>query len=137
MQITKNFSFEELTFSATARQKGIHNLPNPPQIENLRKLCEKVLQPVRDNFGAPITVTSGFRSTALNKAVGGAPGSQHLKGEAADIICYDNRRLWNLMCRMVRDGEMHVGQLINEKNLKWIHVSLPDASHSNQIFHLP
>lgn len=137
MQITKNFSFEELTFSATARQKGIPNLPNPPQIENLRKLCEKVLQPVRDNFGAPITVTSGFRSTALNKAVGGASGSQHLKGEAADIICYDNRRLWNLMCRMVRDGEMHVGQLINEKNLKWIHVSLPDASHSNQIFHLP
>ena len=81
-------------------------------------------------------MTSGFRSGKLNKAVRGSATSQHLKGEAADIVSDDNEGLWHLICEMILNGEIAVGQLIDERNLSWIHVSLPDGRHYNQILHL-
>lgn len=125
MQLTKNFTLEELTRSSIALMRGISNQPDSIQIGNLKKLCESLLQPIRDRLGLPIIITSGFRSPVLNKAVGGVANSRHLYGEAADIICRDNRRLWNLIREMISNGEINVGELINEKNLTWIHLSLP------------
>lgn len=135
MQITKNFSYEELINSATAKIKKIDNTPNEEQKQNLIKLAKEILQPIRDKFNKPITITSGFRSEKLNKAVRGSKTSQHLKGEAVDIISSNNKELWNLIVSMIKNNEIEVGQLINEKNLSWIHISLP-YNKKNQILRL-
>ena len=84
MQLTRNFSLQELTKSDTAIRKGIDNEPNADQIDKLKTLCEKVLQPVRDHFGR-VKVTSGFRSPDLCVAIGSSVNSQHAKAEAADF----------------------------------------------------
>ena len=133
MQITKNFSLEELISSTTARKKGIKNFPGISEINSLERLCLTILQPVRDKFGEPIIVTSGFRGPQLNKAVGGSPTSQHIKGEAADITSKDNKTLWKLINSMIENKEIQVGQLIDEHRLKWIHISLPSPKHINKI----
>lgn len=131
--MTPNFSLSELTASSTAKARNIDNTPPPAAVEALRDLATSILQPLRNRYGKPITVTSGYRSPALNKAVGGVATSQHLKGEAADIVCDNNRALWNLAVSMVKSGEITVGQLLNEKGLSWIHISLPSAKHRNFI----
>lgn len=87
MQLTDNFTLEELTKSVTAEVYGIKNEPNENEVENLRRLAVHVLQPARDILGRPLRVTSGFRCDALNKRVGGKSNSFHRKGMAADIHC--------------------------------------------------
>lgn len=136
MQLTQNFTLEEMISSSTGNRLNIQNVPSQKEIEKIRELCEKILQPVRTKYGKPIRVTSGFRSPAINNAVKGSSTSQHLKGEAADIVCENNRNLWNLICGMIQGGEIIVGQLIDEKNLKWIHISLPSETQRNRILHL-
>ena len=135
MKLSNNFTLEELVFSQTALNRGILNIPSDIQISNLKNLCVNILQPIRDKFNGPIIVTSGFRSPNLNKLVGGAKSSQHLTGEAADIKCQNNDILWNLIISMIKNKEIIVGQLIDEKNLSWIHISLPSPNHQNQILH--
>jgi zinc D-Ala-D-Ala carboxypeptidase len=85
MQLSKNLALAEVMRSETAKRKGISNMPTPEHIENFKKLAENVFQPIRDHFGVPIHLSSGYRSAALNKAVGGASSSQHCTGEAIDI----------------------------------------------------
>ena len=84
MQLSLHFQLSEFTKSSTAQSRHIDNTPNLVQIENMRYLCQKVLEPLREKFG-PIIIGSGFRSTALNTAVGGVKNSQHKTGEACDI----------------------------------------------------
>jgi len=84
MKLSKHFTLEELTHSSTAAEEGIDNTPDAAGIEKLKLLCEKVLEPIRVQFG-PIRVNSGYRSDALNKAIGGALTSQHSFCEAADV----------------------------------------------------
>ena len=84
MQLTRNFSLQELIKSDTAIRKGIDNNPNADQVEKLKTLCEKILQPVRDHFGR-VKVTSGFRSPELCVAIGSSLTSQHSKAEACDF----------------------------------------------------
>lgn len=84
-QLSPNFSLHELTKSETALRLDIDNTPGEAETENLRLLCEKVLQPVRDHFGKGVKVNSGFRSSATNQATGGSKSSDHVKGQAADI----------------------------------------------------
>lgn len=136
MRITDNFTLEELYASDTAKKKRINNEPDDNVKHNLIELCNKILQPIRDRFGQPITVNSGYRSQTLNKAVGGSRTSQHLTGEAADITGKNNKELWKLINSMIESGELEVGQLIDESNLKWIHISLPNNKHRNQILKL-
>ena len=85
MKLSNNFSLKEMTKSQTATRKGIDNVPGDLEEANLQQLCEQVLQKVRDHFGKPVTVTSGYRSPELNKAIGGSTTSDHCKGMAADI----------------------------------------------------
>lgn len=136
MNLTQNFTLEEMVFSAKAILHKIDNTPNAQQVNNIKRLCVEILQPIRERLGEALKVTSGFRTPMLNNFIHGSVTSQHLTGEAADIVCSDNRRLWNIICEMIITGEISVGQLIDEKNLSWIHISLPDSRHHNQILHL-
>ena len=85
MNLSANFSLKELTKSDTATRLGIDNTPDEEALDNLKTLCDKVLQPVREHFGKSVTVNSGYRSPATNKATGGSSTSDHCKGMAADI----------------------------------------------------
>ena len=85
IRLSTHFSLKEFTRSQTAERKGIKNKPNDEEIENLKLLCEKILEPVREHYGIPFTPSSGFRSFELNNAIGGANKSQHMKGQAVDF----------------------------------------------------
>ena len=137
-----NFTYEELVNSPTANRLKINNTPNKQQKESLRKLATEILQVIRDKYDKPIIVTSGFRCEKLNKAVGGAKSSQHCKGEAADIRSVsdsikDNKELFDLIKSMMDKGEIKIGQLIDEYNYNWVHVSLPRIGKTNnQVLHI-
>ena len=120
----KYFTLEELTATTT----GIKNVPTKAQASNLIALVENVLDPVRTLLGRPITVNSGYRNQMVNEKVKGAKTSQHLKGEAADLNCENNKRLFIL----IRD-HFTFDQLIDEYNYKWIHVSFSQVHNRNQI----
>ena len=85
MKLSKNFSLKEMTASQTAERKGINNNPNDDQITSLQKLCENILQPVRDHYGKVVSVSSGYRSPELCVKIGSSLKSQHAKGQAADF----------------------------------------------------
>ena len=114
------FTNNELTDSTTAKRLRIKNEPNKEQWINLFAIRDNILNPLREKFGKPIRITSGFRTPELNKAVGGKPTSQHTKGEAVDITAInkaDNKELFEL-CKT-----LDFDQLIDESNLTWIHIS--------------
>lgn len=141
MNLSKNFTLEELTFSITANNHGINNKPNAEAKAALKRLAVEVLQPIREAWGQPIVVTSGYRCAALNKAVGGVNGSQHLLGQAADIKATnpkDNGKLFACIKRLIESGKIKVGQCIWEygtkTNPKWVHVSLPRVGKKNNQF---
>lgn len=85
MQLTPHFTLAELTHSEAATRLGIKNVPPPAVTEALRLVCVHVLEPVRAHFGRPVTVNSGYRSQAVNRAVKGSSTSQHVRGEAVDF----------------------------------------------------
>lgn len=120
----KYFSIEELCKSCTARENDIDNTPSAQEKEALVRLVDNILDPLREAFGKPIVVNSGYRCFALNALVGGAKDSQHRFGEAADIESAnrekaENRRLFELIRKM----NLPFDQLINEYDYDWIHVS--------------
>ncbi len=118
----KHFTLRELTRSETARRRGIDNTPPSSAVKALNDLVDNVLDPLRDAWGGPIRVNSGYRCPELNKAVGGTPYSQHQRGEAADITVGSpsrNRRLLALIKKL----DLPVDQCIDEKGCRWIHVS--------------
>lgn len=124
MQLTQNFTLAEMTRSDTARQLGIANTPSDTVIVNLLCLCHSVLQPLRDHVARPVSISSGYRCDALNRAVGGVADSQHRLGEAADIHLptLDEGRQWMDFIEHHCDFD----QLIWERDAdghRWIHVS--------------
>lgn len=123
----KYFTIAELTKSATADARGIDNTPPPEVRVKLSNLIHNLLDPIRERWGAPIYVNSGFRCPQLNMIMPGAsPTSQHMKGEAADITAGSvekNRRLFELIKAMAAEGVISFDQLIDEQGLSWIHVS--------------
>ena len=139
-QLTEHFTLEELIYSSTAKSKGLKNEPNETQIENLKLLCEYVLEPIREKIGCPLFISSGFRSEKLNALVGGSKTSQHVLGQAADIQIFDkkltNTDLFYVIVEMIRSGEIQVGQCIAEKvggEISWVHISTPTDRLRNQI----
>ena len=134
MDLSRNFSLQELIKSDTAIRKGIDNNPNADQIEKLKGLCENILQPVRDHFGR-VKVTSGYRSVDSCMAIGSSSNSQHAKAEAADFECVgvDNAELAD----WIKDN-LPYDQLIveyytpGEPNSGWIHCSwIPDQPRAS------
>ena len=85
MQLSEHFNLKEFTKSETAIRKRIDNTPNADHAQNLKNVCEKILEPVRNHFGKPVRINSGYRGPALNSAVGGSSKSQHCNGEAVDF----------------------------------------------------
>ena len=125
-RLSEHFKLEEFTRSPTAKAHGISNDPTPLQMSNMKALCEKVLEPLRNAFKCPIVIGSGYRCQKLNKLVGGVYNSQHMTGEAADIHIPDNE-LGLKWFEWIRT-HCPYDQLIIERNTKnstryWIHVS--------------
>ena len=124
--IMKYFSISELTSSATALREGIDNRPSKCAYHLLHVLVQQLLDPIREAWGEPIVVSSGYRSKELNTLVGGVKNSHHLLGCAADIIAgnrADHRRLFKLIQQMQQQGQIRFTQLILEGDGRWIHIS--------------
>ncbi len=132
-QITKNFTLAELTYSDTAKSKGLDNTPSEIEYKNMKNLCENLLQPLREKIGKPIKVNSCYRGKQLNEAVGGSKTSQHCKGEAADIEIIG---MSNYDLAIYIKDNFDFDQLIleyadnlkNDKNSGWVHVSYVSSS---------
>ena len=126
MKLSKNFSLTELTKSQTAERMGLDNNPSEDQTENLRLLCERVLQPVRDHFDDVVTISSGYRSEILSQKIGSSSKSQHCRGQAADFEIFGVEN--NKGSDWIKENLMF-DQLIleyytpGEPNSGWIHVS--------------
>lgn len=123
-----------MTKSNTATAKGIDNTPDQTVTNNLTKLIEAVLDPLREWYGKPIIVNSGYRCEALNKAIGGAKSSQHMLGEAADITVgskEENEKLFDY----IKDN-LEFDQLINESDFSWVHVSYREGRLRKQVLEL-
>ena len=135
MKLTANFSLNELTKSQTAERKGIDNTPSPEHQENLKKLCENVLQPVRDHFEQVVSVSSGYRSPELCIAIGSKITSQHAKGEACDfeIFGVSNKELADWV-----HYNTNYDQLIleywkeSDPNSGWVHCSYSESNNRRQ-----
>ena len=132
----KYFTIEELTKSSTAKRAGIKNIPNEKELKNLNNLIDNILDPLREAYGKPIIVTSGFRCEELNDLVNGVRGSQHRTGQAADIRSKvdtrkENKKLFDLVIAL----ELPFDQLIDEYDYNWIHVSFSDRNR-RQILHI-
>ena len=130
--IPKHFTLSEMTATNTA----LKNIPTEfSVICNLITLCEKVLDPIRNIYGSPIKVNSGYRCKAVNACIKGAEKSQHLYGQAADITCGSpdlNKKLFDLFIA----HKFSFDQLIDEKGYTWIHISYSEGKNRNQVLHL-
>ena len=136
MNLTKNFTLSEMTKSETALRYGMDNTPSSSEIENLRVLCENVLQRVRDHYGKGVKVNSGFRHPLVNAKVGGSTTSDHCKGFAADIEIpgvanadlaqwiADNCEFRQLILEFYTPGVPDSG---------WVHVSFNPADNKKQV----
>ena len=151
MRLTEHFKLSEFTNSSTATARGIDNTPNEQQIANLKRICEEILEPLRAFAGQPIIIGSGYRSPALNKAVGGVKNSQHMTGEAADIRIpeydftgkqdqrYTNTDILDRWFTWIMNN-CDYDQLIKEttdRRIYWIHVSCRANKSKNrhQVIH--
>lgn len=136
-QMGKYFSVSELTKSATADRLKIDNTPTPAVEMNIKYLIEAVLDPLREAYGRPIFVSSGYRCEALNKAVGGAKNSQHKTGLAADI--YVNGETNAVLYNLLKRCGIPFDQLILEKgtirNPQWVHVSINRLHNRREILY--
>jgi len=122
MNLTPHFTLEELTASQTALRRGIDNTPTPRVVANLTRVA-KLLEQVRKAVGGPVTVSSGYRSRDLNKAVGGAAGSAHVEGLAADILAPGWTPL--KLAQTIRAASIEFDQLIYEGT--WVHIGLSNS----------
>lgn len=130
----KHFTIEEMTKSSTATAKGIDNTPSKDIEAKLQKLIEAVLDLLKEWYGKPIRVNSGYRCEALNEAIGGSKTSQHCLGEAADITAgskEENKKLFEY----IKDN-LPFDQLINESDFSWIHVSYREGRLRKQVLAL-
>ena len=137
MQLSKHFKLEEFEKSMTATRKGIENKAGSGEIKNLTDLCYGVLEPVRAKFDKPITITSGYRSPDLNRAIGSkSDTSQHCKGEACD---FEIAGVSNLKVALWISNNCDFDQLIleywkdDDPNAGWIHCSFKEGSNRKQV----
>lgn len=130
MKLSKDFSLAELAFSKVAVKNGIDNIPGPKEKENLKNLVENILQPLQDAIEDPIVITSGFRTQELNCLEEGKKDSQHISGEAVDIVVHTRpiKEVYDILCK-----DFEFDQAILGHN-KWIHVSYKKGQNRNKSF---
>jgi hypothetical protein len=123
MKLSKHLDLAEVTRSESAKREGIINMPTPEHYENLKVIAEKIFEPIREHFGVPILISSGYRSEALNVYIGGSRSSDHSKGRALDLDMdgsssgVTNKMIFNF----IKDN-LEYDQLINEFDFGWVHV---------------
>jgi len=133
MRLSKNFVLSEITHSNTAKRLGIDNEPIEKHLQNMQRLIDILLQPLRDALG-PIRISSGYRNPSLNRAIGGSSKSQHCKGEALDLQFWKNGEMCNEeIYKWILDSDIEFDQMINEFGFAWIHVSLKNKGNRKQI----
>ena len=120
MKLSKNFSLNEFISSETALRRGIDNTPSAEVLANLKALCENIMQPLRDWYGKPINITSGYRSPALNRAIKGAANSDHMRGQAVDFTL--PKEDYPKVFEWLRNN-VQFTQIIDEFGFSWIHIS--------------
>ena len=136
MKLSENLDLSEVIRSESAKRHGISNKPTPEHIDNFKLLAEKIFQPIREHFGVPIRISSGYRSKELNAKIGGSASSQHCKGQAIDIdqdgTSITNRQVFDF----IKDN-LPFDQLIYEfgddDNPDWVHVSYSRNQQRGQI----
>ena len=131
------FTIQELTASETAKRYGIDNTPTPEVKQHLQELTERLLNPIREAWGGPIKVNSGYRCYRLNNLLGGSKTSAHLTGYAADLVPYNGQRakFIKFVQDYLRKSKLPFDQCINEYD-KWCHIGLYNNSklQRKQIF---
>lgn len=137
-KLTKNFTLEECLHSDTAIRKGIDNTPSEKHYQNIIWFLEEIMQPIRDAYGKPITVTSMYRSRALNDAIGGSKTSAHMKGLAMDVQTKDITGLLKFLEKNIK--KFDIDQLISEfpdksGTPRWIHIgaTLPGKPRNQKL----
>lgn len=133
MKLSQHFDLSEFTRSESAKREGLDNTPTSEHLENIKILCEKVLEPIRLRYGS-INISSGYRSKMLNHFIGGAVNSDHCLGRAVDLDMDDvgtgvtNKEIFDY----IKDN-LEIDQLINEFNYSWIHVGYRQGANRKQV----
>jgi hypothetical protein len=130
MRLSKNLTLKEVVKSNTATRKGIDNTPDQWAINNIKAVAENIFQPIRDHFGVPIGVSSGFRGKDLNKAIGGSKYSQHMIGEALDLDAdmygkVTNAEIFNYVKNNL-DWDQMIWEFGDDEEPNWVHISYKD-----------
>ena len=136
MRLSKNLTLKEAIKSNTATRLGIDNTPEDWEIHNLRAVAENVFQPLRDHFGVPIGISSGYRCKTLNKAIGGSKYSQHMIGEALDIDAdiygkVTNAEIFNYIKNNLEWDQM-IWEFGDDEEPNWVHVSYKEAGNNRK-----
>jgi len=132
MQLSAHFSLAEFIRSESAKRHGVSNEPTPEHLENIKILCERVLEPIRMKFG-PINISSGYRSKVLNHYINGSLKSQHCEGKAADLDMDGMGSVSNKEIFEYIKNNLEFDQLINEFNYSWVHVSYNLGKNRKQV----
>ena len=133
MKLSENFSRAEIEHSNTAKRLGISNEMSDKHLENMQRVIDNLIQPMRDAIG-PIRISSGYRSPKLNKAIGGSSRSQHSKGEALDLQFWEKGKMNNkVIYDWVLESGVEFDQMINEFDYSWIHISLKKNSNRSEV----
>jgi len=137
MKISKNLSLAEVTKSATAMRHGIANEPTQEHLQNLKLVAESVFQPIREHFGMPLGVSSGYRSEALNELIGGSKTSQHSKGEALDLDADIYGGITNAeVFRYIRfnlDFDQLIWEFGTDQEPAWVHCSYKAEGNRREV----
>lgn len=136
MKLSAHFALAEFTRSESAKRYGVSNEPTPEHLENLKVLCEKVLEPIRMKFG-PINISSGYRSKALNHYIGGSLKSQHCEAKAADIDMdgmggASNTEIFNFI-KDTLDFDQLIWEFGDNNKPDWVHVSYNKGANRKQV----
>lgn len=135
IHLSHHFTLTELSKSATAVRLGFDNTPDANAVDNLKLLCERILEPIRANFGKPFTPLSGYRSAALNMTIGGSTKSQHMHGQAADI---EIQGVDNYLLAIFASNNLDYDQIIlehyypDEPMSGWVHISTTETHNRRQ-----
>ena len=128
MKLSKDFILQEFIATKT----GLNNQLTSEALVNIEYLVKNLLQPLRNMYGKPIKINSGYRSAEVNKAVGGSKTSQHTKGEAVDIVAEDNKALFDLIKNKF-DFDQLIWEYGTDKQPAWVHVSIKKTGNRKQV----